>query len=178
MIIFVGAAGSGKSIQARLLAQELKCDYLSMGQFLRDNVTPEVKQKMLTGTLISDQDVVQIISNALAMTPYDKEFILDGFPRTLFQADWLITQVHDGKFRIKTVINLKSSAEVTVPRLLERRRPDDNMAAITQRLNEFNSSIMAILGDFQKAGIRITTINAEETIERVHANIMAAIKTV
>lgn len=176
MIVFVGVAGSGKSIQGRLLAQELKCDYFSMGQFLRSNVNEEVKEKMIKGDLINDAEVVHIIDVALARANTDKEYILDGFPRTQYQTDWLISQANSGNLHIKLVIHLKASAEVIVPRLLERKRPDDNMSAISLRLNEYNANIMPIINDFEKASVKIAEINAEETIERVHAQIMAAIK--
>ena len=173
MIIFVGVAGSGKSIQGRLLAQKINAKYFSMGEFLREHVDPNIQQKMLTGELISDDEVISAIDDALPrVSNLDEEYILDGFPRTTAQADWLIKEIERGRFLVKGVIHLKASPEVIVPRLLERKRPDDYIEAINQRINEYKTTILPILERLKEDHIHIYEIDAEQPIDRVNTEIL------
>lgn len=176
MIIFIGLAGAGKSIQGRLLVQKINADYCSMGELLRDNVDPSIQEKMLTGELISDQDVIKILNAGIPkpdLSSPNKECILDGFPRSLAQVDWLIDQAKAGRFVIKGVIHLKASTEVIIPRLLERHRQDDNMEAINKRIEEYDQTILPILERLKSVGIKIYEVNAEQPIEDVQKDIIS-----
>jgi adenylate kinase len=176
MIIFVGVAGSGKSIQGRLLSQKINAKYFSMGEFLRHHVDPSIQNKMLTGELIDDHEAIQVINEDLPKADEDgEEYILDGFPRTITQADWLIEQVKKGRFTIEGVVYLKASPETIVPRLLERKRPDDNIDAIEQRIKEYNELTLPILDHLKKANIKVHDINAELPIEEVHKEIISSL---
>lgn len=177
MIIFVGVAGSGKSIQGRLLAQTINAQYFSLGEYLRQHVDPTIKAKMLTGELINDQEVINSIDEALPKeSPNSEEYILDGFPRTLVQTEWLIDKVARKRFSVRGVIHLKASPEVIVPRLLERKRPDDNVDAISQRINEYKETILPILDKLKEVGMKVYEINAEQSIEEVHNEIINSLK--
>ncbi len=177
MIILVGVAGSGKSVQGKLLAREINAKYFSMGEFLRQHVDPTIQKKMLTGELISDQEVIEVVDDELSKVQNnDEEYILDGFPRTVTQADWLLEEVKSGRFKIRGVINLNASPEVIVPRLLDRNRQDDNLIAIKQRMSEYNKLTLPIIDHMKSANIKIFKINAEQTIEKVHADIINSLK--
>jgi adenylate kinase len=177
VIIFVGVAGSGKSIQGRLLAQKIGAKYFSMGEFLRDHVDPQIQQKMLTGELISDEEVISLIDAALPkVNDAGDEYILDGFPRTTVQADWLLKEIDRGRFIIRGVIHLNASPEIIVPRLLERKRPDDFIEAINQRINEYNGTILPILDRLKADHVNIYEINAEQPIDLVSKEILTKLK--
>lgn len=174
MIIFVGVAGSGKSIQGKLLAQKIGAKYFSMGEFLRQHVDKSIQDKMLTGELISDSEVIEVVDDALPKVRNpDEEYVLDGFPRTVAQTDWLIEEVKKARFLIRAVINLEAAAETIVPRLLERKRPDDNINAISQRINEYDKFTLPIIEHLKKAKIKVFNINAERPIEEVHQDIIS-----
>ena len=173
MIIFVGVAGSGKSIQGRLLAQKTGAVYFSMGEFLRDHVDSVIQKKMLTGVLISDEEAIKAVDGEFPkVNSGGTEYILDGFPRTTEQANWLIGEIERGRFVVTAVIHLKASAEVIVPRLLERSRPDDYMDAINQRISEYNNTIIPILDRFKQDNVTVFDINAEQPIDDVHKEIL------
>lgn len=173
MIIFVGVAGSGKSIQGRLLAQKIGAKYFSMGEFLRAHEDSNIQEKMLTGVLISDDEVIAAVDEALPrVSQTDVEYILDGFPRTIKQAEWLLAEIKRGRFLIKGVIHLKASAEIIVPRLLERKRPDDYLEAINQRIVEYNNTILPILEKLKQVKIKIFDVNAEQPIDVVNKEIL------
>jgi adenylate kinase len=176
VIIFVGAAGSGKSIQGRLLAQKIGATYFSMGEFLRSHVDPNLQKKMLTGELINDEEAIKAVNDALPrLSNANEEYILDGFPRTTTQADWLIKEIERGRFVIDGVIHLQASPEIIVPRLLERKRPDDYLEAINQRISEYNNTILPILERLKVVNVKIHDINAEKPIDVVNKDIITTL---
>ncbi len=179
MIILVGVAGAGKSVQGKLLANEIGAKYFSMGEFLRQHLDPTIQQKMLTGELISDDEVIDVVDDELSKVKKpDEEYILDGFPRTVKQAEWLLEEVKKGRFKLDGVLNLKASPEVIVPRLLKRKRPDDNIETINQRMIEYDKLTLPIVDHLKEAKISIFDIDAERSVEDVHQEIMESLRTV
>ena len=102
------------------------------------------------------------------MIEVKEEFILDGFPRTLGQAEWLIAQHKAGLIRISTVIHIEASEEVVAERLLERGRQDDTKEAIAKRFAEYRSTTLPIINDFEQKGVQVHHVNGEGTPEQVH----------
>ena len=176
LIIFVGVAGSGKSVQGRMLAETLKAHYFSMGDFLRRHLDPVIQEKMLTGELISDDQVIgEIVKEWSKVKTIDEEVIVDGFPRTLVQADWLLSQAEEKRFKITAIINLAASAEIITERLLGRKRPDDHLEAIKLRIKEYNKATLPIIERMKRAGVKIFNIDAERPVDEVHADIIKAL---
>ncbi len=101
-IILVGAPGSGKGTQAKRIAQVLGVPQVSTGDLLRDNVSRgtelgrKAKQAMERGELVSDGLVCDMVAERLERPDCADGFILDGFPRTVSQAEWLDRYL-DGK---------------------------------------------------------------------------------
>lgn len=171
MIIFMGVAGSGKSMQGRLLADTVGLPWLSTGEFLRMLISGEKRKEMLHGALLDDQEVISLVQKTFSLINTREEFVLDGFPRTSAQAEWLLSQAKHGQLHITAVIHLKTSPEVAQERLLKRGRPDDHDAAITERFREYNEEILPILNQFKAAGISVHEIDGERSVEDVHAAI-------
>ncbi|HUD06975.1 MAG TPA: nucleoside monophosphate kinase [Candidatus Saccharimonadales bacterium] len=176
MIIFVGVAGAGKSIQGRMLAKDLDCPYFSTGEFLRSHVDKNIQNKMLTGELVSDEETISVLDDALDLHHNQGEFILDGFPRTASQAEWLIRESKEGRFKVTALIHLLASPEVIVPRLLGRHRPDDHPEAIKKRLDEYRRHIEPIVSKFKQSHVRVIEVNAEASVEVVNKKILSALK--
>ena len=103
VIILVGAPGSGKGTQAKRIAQVLGVPQISTGDLLRDNVSRgtglgrQAKQAMDRGELVSDQLVCEMVAERLRQPDCAKGCILDGFPRTVSQAEWLDRYLLEGK---------------------------------------------------------------------------------
>lgn len=172
MIIFMGVAGAGKSIQGKMLADQLGYPWLSSGEFLRMLIAGERRKEMLAGKLLSDQEMIAIMQKVLALIPSDEEFVLDGFPRTVEQTDWLLAQVKAGLLSITAVFQLEASQEVVRARLLERARPDDHHEAIEERFREYEETILPILERLRSAGVQVYSIDGEKGVREVHENIM------
>jgi len=176
MIIFMGVAGSGKSKQGRLLADNLALPWLSTGEFLRMLVSGQRRKDMLEGKLLSDKEIITLVQRIFTIIDPSKEFILDGFPRTTAQADWLIGQIKHGQLHATAVVHLVVSKEAVHERLLSRGRLDDTLEAIAERLREYEQSSKPILDHFRQANIPIYDIDGAQDIKKVQASILANIE--
>lgn len=172
MIILMGVAGAGKSMQGRLFADEHGYAWISTGELFRVLVTGQRRQQMLEGKLLSDDEVIKLVDKTLKMIDLDKEFVLDGFPRTKVQADWLLEQVRSGRLHLSAVINLAATREVVKERLLARGRLDDTEEAIKKRFNEYETVTMPILEYFRQADAPVYDIDADQDPNTVHDQIM------
>ncbi len=173
MIIFMGVAGSGKSAQGRLLADQMGLPWLSTGEFLRMLVAGERRKQMLAGELLEDDEIISLVQKIFTVIDPSEEFVLDGFPRTVGQADWLLAQVKYGQLEVSTVIHLIASEETVTRRLLSRGRPDDHQESISERFREYESETKAIIEHFKTFKITVHDIDGEQPITKVHADIMA-----
>jgi adenylate kinase len=175
MIIFMGVAGSGKSVQGRWLADELGYPWLSTGEFLRMLVSGERRKAMLAGELLSDQEIIQLVQKMLHLIDTDHGFVMDGFPRTLAQADWLLNQAKHDQIDIRAVVHIVASEKEVEKRLLARGRQDDTAEAIKHRFEEYENAIKPILKDFKQAGVAVYEIDGEQAVEKVHTDILKAL---
>lgn len=176
MIILMGVAGAGKSMQGRLLADEHGYAWISTGELFRVLVTGERRQQMLEGKLLSDEEVIALVDQTLNnMVDTDKEFVLDGFPRTKVQADWLYKQIGSGRLSLTAVINLKADREVVKKRLLARGRQDDTDDAIERRFHEYETTTLPIVDYFRQNGSPVYDIEADQDPQDVHDQIVQCI---
>jgi len=87
MIVLMGVAGSGKSMQGRLQADEHGYAWISTGEILRVLITGKRRQEMLEGKLLNDEEMIKVLNTVFNVIDTKQQFILDGFPRTVVQAD-------------------------------------------------------------------------------------------
>ena len=100
MIVFFGPAGAGKSVQGNLLAARNDWRWLGAGQLLRDSKDPELLTRMSTGKLVDPEIVNRVMGEALDRADDKvKRVILDGFPRQLEQAKWLLETAGENSIR-------------------------------------------------------------------------------
>lgn len=126
-VIFLGPPGSGKGTQASIVSEKLGIPQISTGDMLRSAVreqTPmglKAKAMMDAGQLVADHVVVGIVRERLAKPDCQRGFILDGFPRTVPQADALRSSLLEMNRQVDAVISLKVDEEVVVRRIAGRR---------------------------------------------------------
>lgn len=176
MIVFMGVAGSGKSVQGKMLAEKLGYTWISVGELLRKNVDEKRQQEMLLGKLLDDQEIIDMMDKFFAEQPDIKKCILDGFPRTIPQAEWLLDRVRDGSVAIEAVIHLQASQEVVLKRLLSRGRPDDNEQAISKRFAEYEESTLPIVSLLESRGVPVAKIDGESGVDSIHQEIVSKLK--
>ncbi len=177
MIIFMGVAGAGKSAQGKLLADGMAVPWVSTGEFLRMLITGQRRKDMLAGKLLGDKEIIALVQKIFAMIDLKDEFVLDGFPRTGSQADWLLNQVKHGQLPVTAVVHLTASEEAVRARLLARARQDDTEAAISARFKEYEETSKPIVEEFRKAKIPVFDINGEGEVEAIHQSIKQALST-
>src|ERR1700722_20035966 len=105
MILLIGVAGAGKSLQGQMLAKTTGYTWISTGEIFRAYLPEERKKELSTGKLLDDSEVIGLVDEALKALSEDKA-VLDGFPRTLVQAEWLINEAKDKRFEIRAAFNL------------------------------------------------------------------------
>lgn len=176
MIIFTGVAGAGKSVQGKLLAEELGYQWVSVGEILRAKLSDDRREDMLAGKLLADQEIIDIISEFMDTKIKKDRCILDGFPRTLTQAKWLLARHKTGVSTIRAVVHLAASKEVVKERLLKRGRLDDTHEAINVRFEEYESHTLPIVSWFQGENIPVIEVDGEGSIEAIHQAISTAVE--
>jgi adenylate kinase len=176
MIILMGVAGGGKSTQGRLFADEHGYAWISTGELFRVLVTGERRREMLEGKLLDDQEVIELVDRTLKLIDLDQEFLLDGFPRTKVQADWLLGEVKAGRLNLTAIFNLTASREVVKKRLLARGRQDDTNEVIETRFKEYENSTLPMVDYFRESGSAVYDIDADQDPITVHDQILELLK--
>lgn len=174
MLIIVGPAGSGKSLQGQILQARFQMVWLSMGKLIRQSDNATVKQLASQGKLIPPQLACQILYNRLDTYRDLSKVIVDGFPRSLDQAQSLVNYLNsraDGN-RIDAIIALDIGRYEVIERLVKRQRNDDNEDAINRRLDTFTANSQPILDYFMDQGVNIQHILANRTVGQVHDQIV------
>lgn len=127
MVILLGPPGAGKGTQAQRIAGQYGLQHLSTGDMLRDNIHRDTelarKAKLLInrGDLVSDDIVLGMVQDRIAQSDRENGFILDGFPRTLSQAQGLERICRLYKSKSTTVLNMVVKPELLIGRLANRR---------------------------------------------------------
>ncbi len=173
MILLMGIAGSGKGTQGKMLADSRGFHLVSMGEVLRMYVTGKQRERMLAGGLLADKEIIDIVDKVLSSLRDDEEVLMDGFPRTVPQAEWLIGQVKTGRFDLKAAFHLVASREVVKERLMKRARIDDIESAIEERFNEYQRSTAPVIEWLSEHGVKVVDINAERPPETVNDDIVS-----
>jgi adenylate kinase len=125
-LILLGPPGAGKGTQARMIADDRKVVQLSTGDMLRaaveagSQVGKLVKETIEKGDLVSDQIVIELISDRIEEPDCEKGFILDGFPRTVTQAEALDVLLTEKNKTLDAVIELKGDDEQLIERIVGR----------------------------------------------------------
>lgn len=172
MIIFFGPAGAGKSVQGQLLAARNNWRWISAGQLLRDTHDIELIKEMQTGKLVSPDKINALMGDALKRAKSIDRVILDGFPRQLSQAKWLVESQPDHQRSIALVVVLEVPRSELLKRIEVRGRVDDTPEAVDERLKIYRTEIYPILTYLTEQGVNIAHIDGTGTVGQVHDRIM------
>lgn len=176
MILIFGAPGSGKSMQGQFLAARNNWRWLSAGQLLRDQKDPELIEKMQKGELVDSSRINKIISDALLKSVDIDKLILDGFPRSLEQANFLIEISDEIKRSIKAVIVINADKQEIKRRLALRGRLDDSPDTVESRFVQYESVMIPIIDYFKQQNFEIINIDGNGTVGQVHDRIMTELE--
>lgn len=175
MFILFGPAGSGKSLQGQRLAEKYGWRWLSVGQLLRDQHNPVLDATMKEGGLVDDNFVVNMMHDAMKEAEYaDQNAILDGYPRDVWQAEWLVK--HGDLRDVDGAIILNVTKEELWKRLEERGRVDDKKDAIERRWGVFEQTISAMREILEKEGLKFEEIDGVGSIEQITERIETVLR--
>jgi adenylate kinase len=185
-LILLGPPGAGKGTQATRLVEKYGIPQLSTGDMLRAAVaagTPvglKAKAVMESGGLVSDEIVVGIIRDRIAEADAKKGFILDGFPRTVAQAEALDAMLKAEGLKLDAVIELEVDQSKLVARIVNRAaeakaaglpvRKDDDPEVFKTRLEAYNRDTAIVAPYYDKAG-KLTKIDGMQAVDAVSASI-------
>ncbi len=189
-LIFLGPPGAGKGTQAARIVAKHGIPQLSTGDMLRAavaNGTPvgqKAKAVMDAGGLVSDEIVIGIVADRIEEADAKKGFILDGFPRTLAQAEAL-DRMLDGKgLKLDAVLELKVDQTKLVDRIVRRAeearaagqpvRKDDDPEVFKTRLEAYNRDTAVVAPYYEKRG-QLTAIDGMQPIDDVSQAITDAL---
>ena len=184
VLIFLGPPGSGKGTQAEILKNKLNFTHLSVGDLLRDNISKNTDLGKLasnfvnSGELVPDDLIVELMDSYISNIKNNNDvfgIILDGFPRTINQADALEAKIKELGVQIKSVINLDISDEMILKRLDGRGRDDDKPELILNRLNVYRNQTEPLL-NFYRSRDLLEYINGNQSQEEVSKTIINILK--
>ena len=175
MIVVAGAPGCGKSTQVELLTK-LGYQAVSASRVLRQNASEAVLAQMARGELVDIDYTNQLIGRALDKLSAEFGYgriILDGFPRALAQAVWLL-ETYQAKLTIYVL--LEASRTTLKTRLAQRQRTDDHPEAIDRRLDLFTQNTEPLLKYLASRQITVHRISGEPSVKAVSAEIRTKLK--
>jgi len=189
-LILLGPPGAGKGTQAQRLVERLGIVQLSTGDMLRAAVraaTPvglKAKDVIARGELVPDDVVVAIVADRIAEPDARNGFILDGFPRTVPQAEALDRMLSQKGLALDAVIELKVDEGVLLGRIENRvaktrargepLRPDDNPESLKKRLDAYRVQTAPLIGYYASKGM-LKTVDGMASIEDVSAAVAAVL---
>ncbi|MGE5041535.1 MAG: adenylate kinase family protein [Candidatus Levyibacteriota bacterium] len=177
-LILIGIQGSGKSTQGNILSEKLSIPYLSSGHIFREMAKEKtplgryIKETMNAGYLIPDDKTLEIVVEYISRPEYKTGYILDGFPRT-------VTQAEEFPNGVDNVIYLKVSDKEALWRLAGRDdgdvREDNTLKAIMKRIDLFHSKTEPVIDFYREKG-KLVEIDGEKEIDAITSEILSKIQ--
>ena len=177
-LVLLGPPGAGKGTQAAILSEKLNIPHISTGDLFRANIGEgtqlgvEAKSYMDAGKLVPTDVTARMVEDRLSQDDAANGFLLDGFPRTVEQAEILKDLLAKKDQVLDGVLNFQVSDDVVVERMLARGRADDNEETIRTRMSVYRDETMPLIDYY---GENIIDITAEGTIEEINDSAMKAI---
>ena len=175
--ILFGPPGGGKGTQAHFITERFGLPHVSTGEMLRNEASKgsplgnEVGPIMAAGDLVPDELVVRVIESRLAEPDAKLGVLLDGFPRTLPQAEALDAMLRRVGKQIDLVLYLDVPEAVLIERLLRRAgeegRADDNLEAIQNRLDVYSRDTAPVLDYYDQSGVHVSRVDGDADVAEV-----------
>ena len=177
-LVLLGPPGAGKGTQAAILSEKLGVPHISTGDLFRANIgegTPlgvEAKSYIDAGKLVPTDVTARMVEDRLNQDDAENGFLLDGFPRTVEQAEILTELLAKRGEKLDGVLNFVVDEDVVIERMLARGRADDNEETIRTRLGVYREETFPLIEHY---GDAIISIKAEGTVEEINARAMEAL---
>ena len=188
-VLLLGPQGSGKGTQAQRIARDYGIPHIATGDMIRrlkeepTELGRELKAVYDRGDLVSDDLMIRLIDDRLSRDDARDGFILDGFPRTLPQAEALDSLLRELDRRLDVVFEFQvHDRETLLGRLLgraaEENRSDDTPEAIDRRLALYYEQTEPLVEFYRSHYGNVVGVHAERSIDAVHSEVQAALEQV
>ena len=180
-IVILGPHGAGKGTQGKLIAADAGIPHINTGEMFRaecaagTELGERVRSILDEGDLVPDEVTIQVVRARLGQDDTARGFVLDGFPRTLAQAealDRVLVEIDRGELCV--VLDFQVSDEIAVQRLLGRAgvegRSDDTLDLIQHRLDVYHEKSEPLVEYYRARGL-LVGIHADRTVEEVFAEV-------
>ncbi|GAB41149.1 MULTISPECIES: adenylate kinase [Gordonia] len=177
-LVFLGPPGAGKGTQAELLSETLGIPHISTGDLFRANISQgtaigiEAKKYLDAGDLVPPEITVDMVRARLNEPDASKGFILDGFPRSIEQAEALNSILADLDTKLDAVVSFVVDPDVVVERMLARGRADDTEDVIRNRMAVYDKETAPLLEYY---GDQVKTVDAVGEVDEVHQRVLSAL---
>ncbi len=171
-LIFLGPPGAGKGTQAKVLSERCQVPHISTGDILRSAVKAksELGKKaegyMSAGELVPDELILDLVRERLGQEDTANGWLLDGFPRTVEQAEFLNKLLDEIKQTCEFVINMEVPDDVLVARMLERGRADDKEDVIRNRLDVYRAETEPLIA-FYRGQQLLKSVDGNQELDTV-----------
>jgi adenylate kinase len=186
-VLLLGPQGSGKGTQAKRIAGEYGLVHIATGDMLRlamadgSELGRRVQPIVDSGRLVPDDLMIDLIRDRVGRPDAAEGFILDGFPRTMAQADALDAMLHDVERDLDVVFELQVPDEVSVTRLSKRaqeeNRADDTADAIVRRLALYHEQTEPLVEHYRLTG-NLVGIHGDRAVDAVFAEIQDVLEQI
>lgn len=188
ILILLGPPGAGKGTQCERLVERYNIVQLSTGEMLREAVAAgtemglKAKEVMDRGELVSDDIVIGIISDRMDEPDCANGCILDGFPRTVAQAEALEKMLTDKGLKLDHVVCIRVDEEALFARIEQRAadtggaRSDDNAETLKKRLGVYREQTAPIIPYYREKGL-LKKVDGMQGIDQVSESIFAVLDT-
>jgi adenylate kinase len=181
-LVILGGPGAGKGTQAQQLCSNLSIPLLALGDILREAIASETDLGKLampyveTGELVPDATMIQFIRRRLLLWDVFNGWVLEGYPRTAFQAEELDFLLSDLAQQLDWAIWLKVPNEVLLSRSIERDRSDDSPEILQRRLDLYYEQTLPIV-DYYEHRNKLLIINGAQSPEQVQQDILKVVNS-
>jgi adenylate kinase len=176
-VVLLGPPGAGKGTQGQVLCQHLGVPAISTGDMLREAVAEgsplgnKVQGIMASGALVDDATMADVVRDRLAKPDAGRGYLLDGYPRTLAQAETLAGILRDAAQELDAVLLVDVPEDELVRRALLRGRADDREEVIRERLRVYREKTAPLIGYYRERGL-LREIDGNRPIEDVTAGML------
>jgi len=171
-IVLLGPPGAGKGTQAAKLAEKLQIPHLSTGELFRENISTgtklglEAKRYLDAGDLVPSELTNELVDDRLTKPDASDGFILDGYPRSVAQAEALHDMLERRGTHLDAVVEFRVPEDELFERLRARGRADDTDDVIRNRMNVYRDETAPLIEYYRS---ELKTVDAVGTVDEVFA---------